>query len=273
MADQIDINERLLTRAIKKLDLRIAVLTSVLKTRSGRLTSDAINLRRAISMRTAVAREFGVYYDAAETVTDYRPVLKDVGKVLKDAGISKAITKGDVSLITAFSDDAFSEMSGVGQQYAAQISERIYTGVVTGDLLEDMTQDISQMLVGGTDKAGRPMASHSKTIATTRYMEVDSVILRKKSDEAGITKFKYAGSLIKDSRKWCVDHVNKTYTLEEIDNWESQKWQGKKSGDPFVVRGGWNCRHRWLPVVRKEAKGKTKKRQNFNLTKNRESTK
>ena len=246
---QIDRNEKLLERAIKKLDLRIATLTSVLKTRSGRLTSDAINLRRAISMRREIAKEFGIYYDAAETVTDFRPVLKDVGKVLSDAGISKAITKGDASLISAFSDDAFSEMSGLGQQYAAQISERVYTGVVTGDLLEDMTLDISQMLVGGTDKAGRPMVNHAKTISTTRYMEVDSVILRKKSEEAGIKKFKYAGSLIKDSRKWCVDHVGKIYTLEEIENWESQKWQGKKSGDSFVVRGGWNCRHRWLPVV------------------------
>ena len=80
-------------------------------------------------------------------------------------------------------------------------------------------------------------------------LEVDSVILAKKAEEFGITKFKYAGSLIKDSRKWCVDHVGKIYTLEEIENWESQKWQGKKSGDSFVVRGGWNCRHRWLPVV------------------------
>ena len=250
---RIDENEKLLQRAIKKLDLRISILTSKLNVRSGRLTSDAINLRRAISMRREIAKEFGVYYDAAETATDFRPVLKDVGKVLKDAGIDKAITKADASLISAFSDDAFSEMSGLGQQYSAQISERVYTGVVTGDLLEDMTQDISQMLIGGTDKAGKPMANHAKTIATTRYMEVDSVILRKKSEEAGIKKFKYAGSLIKDSRKWCVEHVNKAYTLEEIEKWESQKWQGKKSGDPFVVRGGWNCRHRWLPVVDKSA--------------------
>ena len=254
---QIDNNEKLLERAIKKLDLRIATLTSVLKTRSGRLTSDAINLRRALSMRTAIAREFGIYYDAAETVTDYKPVLKDVGKVLKDAGISKAITKGDASLISAFSDDAFSEMSGVGQQYAAQISERVYTGVVTGDLLEDMTLDISQMLVGGTDKAGRPMASHSKTIATTRYQEVDSILLDKKTQGIEGIKFKYAGSLIKDSRKWCEKEIakaaeGKLYTKGEIEEtWGSAKWQGKKSGPSFITRGGWNCRHRWLPVIDK----------------------
>ena len=249
---QIDINEKLLKRSIKKLDLRISTLISTLKVgRTGRLTSDAINLRRAISMRRDVAREFGIFNDAAETATDFRPVLKDVGKILKDAGIDKAITKADSSLITTFSDDAFSEMSGLGQQYSSQISTRIYTGVLAGDTLDDMLLDIEQLLLGGTDRAGKPMANHANTIATTRYMEVDSIILKKKAEEFGIKKFKYAGSLIEDSRKWCVNHVGKTYTLEEIENWGNSKWQGKKSGDPFVVRGGWNCRHRWIPVIDK----------------------
>jgi hypothetical protein len=38
-------------------------------------------------------------------------------------------------------------------------------------------------------------------------------------------------------------------TEKQIRNiWNSQTWQGKKPGDPFVVRGGYNCRHMFVPV-------------------------
>jgi len=33
-----------------------------------------------------------------------------------------------------------------------------------------------------------------------------------------------------------------------IDPLTSQTWQGKAQGDPFVVRGGYNCRHHWQPT-------------------------
>ena len=40
----------------------------------------------------------------------------------------------------------------------------------------------------------------------------------------------------------------KTYTKEEIEEIWSGSWAGKISGDPFVVRGGYNCRHRFRGV-------------------------
>lgn len=247
---QININESLLQGTIESLDKKITRLASRLSTTAnGRLTSDAINLKKAIKMRTAIAKEFGAFNQAAAVVTDYSPIMKDLSKILKEAGIDKAMTSADASLIKAFSDDGLNELSSLGSQYSSQISSRIYVGVAAGDSLEDMTQDVRQLLVGGTDKAGRPMANHAKTISTTRYMEVDATILKKKSEEFEIKKFKYAGSLIKDSRKWCVDHVGQILTMEEIQKWEDKKWKGKKSGDPFVVRGGWRCRHRWIPVA------------------------
>jgi hypothetical protein len=95
---------------------------------------------------------------------------------------------------------------------------------------------------------------HASTIAETRYMEIDSTILLRKAEEYGLDSFKYQGSLIKDSRKWCEDHKDKIFTLEEIQTWQDIKWQGKKAGDPFVTRGGWRCRHFWTPVKPKEDK-------------------
>ena len=39
------------------------------------------------------------------------------------------------------------------------------------------------------------------------------------------------------------------YTIEKIRKEWSGDWQGKQEGDPFVVRGGYRCRHTWLPVA------------------------
>ena len=252
MADPIDKNEKLLDDTIKKLDLRISVLISRLKVReSGRLASDAISLRKAIQVRKDIAKEFGKYNQAAKIASDFSPVLKDLDGIFKDIGIESAITKSDSSIIKTLSGDSFNQMTALGDQYSSAVSNKIYSAVLVGDDVEDLTLEVRQLLIGGTDKGGRPMSAHAKTIATTGYREADSAILDRKAEEFGIVEFEYAGSLIKDSRKWCIDHVNRTYTREEIRAWEGQTWKGKKSGDPFITRGGWNCRHRWLPIAPK----------------------
>ena len=44
----------------------------------------------------------------------------------------------------------------------------------------------------------------------------------------------------------------KTFTEEEINSKWQGSWAGKAPGDPFIVRGGYNCRHHWLPIVEDE---------------------
>lgn len=247
---RIDKNEALLTATIKRLDKKISILVSELKVgNTGRITSTAINLRKALSMRKDIAKEFGRYYESARIATNYAPVGRELNIIFKEAGISGAITKTDKDILKVLSSDSFAQIMAVGDQYAASISNKIYSAVLVGDSVEDLTTEVSQLLVGGTDKAGRPMSAHAKTIATTGYREADSILLQKKGEDFDIEKWEYAGSLIKDSRPWCVDHVGQILTMEEIQEWGSRSWKGKKSGDPFVTRGGWNCRHRWLPVV------------------------
>lgn len=69
----------------------------------------------------------------------------------------------------------------------------------------------------------------------------------------GIDRFKYVGGVISTSRDFCRSHTGKTYTLAQINRiWRSQSWGGKAPGNPFIVRGGYNCRHMFVPV-REEA--------------------
>lgn len=69
----------------------------------------------------------------------------------------------------------------------------------------------------------------------------------------GVTRYRYVGGIIPESRDFCVRHNNKVYTERQIRRiWLSQTWGGKRPGDPFVVRGGYNCRHMFVaePTVK-----------------------
>jgi hypothetical protein len=79
-------------------------------------------------------------------------------------------------------------------------------------------------------------------------MKFDGAYTFGKAKREGLTRFQYEGGIVNESREWCREHVGEIYTEEEIyDLWNSD-WQGKEPGDPFVVRGGYNCRHFWIPV-------------------------
>ena len=82
-----------------------------------------------------------------------------------------------------------------------------------------------------------------------KVMEFDAVFIKHRAEQAGLTKFKYTGSIIAESRDFCIRNVGRTFTRAEAQSkWSKESWTGKKSGDPFVVRGGHNCRHFWVPV-------------------------
>ena len=95
-------------------------------------------------------------------------------------------------------------------------------------------------------------SSMNKTVKREMHdkvMDFDAVFIKHRAEQAGLTKFKYTGSIIAESRDFCVRNVGRTFTKAEAQSlWSSQSWKGKRNGDPFVVRGGHNCRHFWIPV-------------------------
>ena len=92
--------------------------------------------------------------------------------------------------------------------------------------------------------------SHATQISHDGIMEFHGQTTIFKSEKAGLTKFKYRGSVIGTSRPFCKRHAGKVFNKDEIRRiWKSNSWEGKKPGDPFIVRGGYNCRHHWRPIV------------------------
>ena len=100
-----------------------------------------------------------------------------------------------------------------------------------------------------SDRAGNNLRRYASQIAHDSVMQFHGQFTVAKAKEAGLTHFTYTGTLVRDSREFCVGMLNKTLTEEQIrDMWNNRSWQGKSTGDPFIVRGGYRCRHTWIPT-------------------------
>ncbi len=100
----------------------------------------------------------------------------------------------------------------------------------------------------GSTVTGANLAVYSSQIVQDALMGFDGQFAKVRADELGLTSYVYFGSIIRDSRDFCVEHANKIFTEEEARQLWQNDWQGKSGSDPFIDRGGYNCRHHWQPV-------------------------
>ena len=104
------------------------------------------------------------------------------------------------------------------------------------------------------DRAGENMKRYAGQILNDGLREFDAQLNLAKGAEAGLKFVKYQGSNIATTRDFCRLVRNGKYdkrkgglfTIDKVKKlWNSRGWSGKKSGNPLIVRGGYNCRHQW----------------------------
>ncbi len=201
----------------------------------------------ALDARAQVAQALGAFDAEVDAlVSDY---VAAVQLARDNFGLDETFTSSDARLLDAMIQDTAQELKAAGLAAASQVSEVIYMGAIAGATKADMIEQVRQLLLGGTDKRGRSLAAHAGTIAETRYMQVFATATKQLADNAGVDKFRYDGTLVADSRPWCVQHLGQVLTKKEIDAWRNKEWEGKAPGDPFVTRGGWRCRHFWTAII------------------------
>jgi len=107
------------------------------------------------------------------------------------------------------------------------------------------------------DRAGENMKRYAGQILNDSLRDFDATLNLNKSQDAGLTYVKYYGDVIPTTREICRNVINGVYnkrqgglfTIDEVNAlWNSRSWKGKKSGNPLIVRGGYNCRHQWSYV-------------------------
>lgn len=107
------------------------------------------------------------------------------------------------------------------------------------------------------DRAGENMKRYAGQILNDSLRDFDATVNFNKSQNAGLTYVKYYGDVIPTTRDHCRNVINGVYdkragglfTIEEVEElWNNENWKGKKSGNPLLVRGGYNCRHQFSYV-------------------------
>lgn len=115
-------------------------------------------------------------------------------------------------------------------------------------LVTQSTNKLRRMLPGSVNTAGS-IAVKLTTTADNVVGSFNGTYAKAQASRNGVENFEYVGGVMATSRPFCVSMVGSRMNAEDIQNlWDGSSWAGKEPGDPFVVRGGYNCRHYWVPV-------------------------
>ena len=174
-------------------------------------------------------------------VTDQRGLLDQIyqSNVLMNADVIDA-NLFSTQVETAIQETLISVQKSIDTQQN-NIINSVVLGGIAGTAIALLIRELKPVV----KKAINTIVNNVNTI----IRNFDGAVTILRSTVAGIDKFRYVGGLIATSRSFCTSHNNKIMTLKEINRiWKSQTWGGKAPGNPFVVRGGYNCRHHFVPV-------------------------
>ena len=225
----------------------------IISTISRATEGELISTRVAIELRKDIKRHIQETY-LFEADTIIREYDKIVNEFLNEFGTLnipdkfKSLTKIDLETINALKYQSFSGFEDLANRYLTDISSNVYQNAIAGRSFRDMVKDIKGKVTGLEDRAGKPMSSHAGQLAHDSIMQFDGQFTIHKAKEAGLKHFKYTGTLVSATRDFCRRHIGNTYNEKQIRAIWTGNWAGKSSGDPFIVRGGYRCRHTWLPV-------------------------
>jgi len=278
-----DTHQQRLSDALVTLEERVADVMADAPLKGGKLfdTEWAINARP--QLREAMDDAYLSEVDAV--VRGYGGVATDAQDMLGQYG---DFTKLDPSVINQLQTLSFQGFESVANEYLDVLANEVYQSTLTGRSFNDTVKNLRQTINGvyiqsddveaqrlvdivnnGTataskeaaeqlrtkfarDRAGNNLRRYSTQMAQDSLMQFDASINTAIGKSTGATKWKYYGDVIRDSRPFCRQHSGQVFTDEEIDETWAGSWQGKSSGDPFIVRGGYNCRHHWRPVFDEE---------------------
>ena len=192
--------------------------------------------------------ESALLQQSANTVgTTVESGVEDLMSTLVLAGAAGATTQALINAARGRISGVFMESSDATvrkTQRALKALQR--SGKADPSEIRQAVSTIRERLTGvNTTASLRDLTSKSVQDAVMKF---DGAYTAGKAKRAGVKRFRYDGGIVSESREWCREHEGQVYTEDEIYDLWTSSWAGQEAGDPFVVRGGYNCRHFWVPV-------------------------
>lgn len=274
-----------LTKALKRLERDVIASLSAAPKKGGTLwdTQWAIQFRKELKQRFGRYNQW-----ARDSVDGYNEAAKGINNLFGKLNLDSDFTETQREAIAQLKKQFFSGFQDLGDRFVNEMADATYQSVLTGRRFEDLVTDLQQSINGvyiqndetqalvefvdkyrgdpdreeevaavieklhttyAQDMVGRNLRRYASQMVHDSLMQFNGAFTQIKARDAGLDHYLYYGTLIKDSREFCQTHVDKVYTAEEAKKiWSTQKWAGKGGNDPFIDRGGFNCRHHWIPV-------------------------
>jgi hypothetical protein len=279
-----DAHEARLQDALRRMEERVVAIVSTAPTKAGNL----FDLEWAIAARAQIQSVLEQEY-LAEVQTIVGGYDEAAASAQTMIGAYTDFVDIDPAVIRNLKRLSFQGFEAISNEYLDVMANEIYQNTLTGRPVSDSIKtlrhaingvyiesdsaeanrlvDIAKNATGAEqaeaieklhtlyarDRVGNNLRRYSTQMVHDSLMQFDASIVTAAGKEAGAEKWKYYGSVIRDSREWCKEHAGKTYTEEQIrEMWAGGDWKGKAPGDPFIVRGGYNCRHHFRPVFEDE---------------------
>lgn len=236
-----DSHEKRLLKAIDRLERDVIRIEKSAPSRGGKL----YDIRFAIQTRKELLKALNNEYLAVahKSILEYDKAVDSIHGMFGELKVPLELTKPDLEVIRHLKTMTFQGFEATAQSALDELSDIVYTSTVTGGDTSDLILSLQRSL-------DAKLRRHAGQMVHDSLAQFDATLLKKFGEDTGAEEWKYTGTLINTSRQWCRDHVNRIMTTEEIREEWKDHWAGKAPGDPFIVRGGYNCRHRWRPVFR-----------------------
>jgi hypothetical protein len=273
-------HQRRLADALQTLEGRLAGYIQTAPATDGEL----FDMEWALSARSEIRQAMEEEYlaEVQDILGDYQEVAQQQLNMLNTFG---QFTRVPPEVISALQRQSFQGFEALASQQLDVLSNGVYQASLTGrgkaDFIEQLRGSINGIYqasdqaeiqelvevaqnatgarqqaavdrlhrVYASDRLGNNLRRYASLYAVDSLNQFSSTLTITTANEQGIDRFEYYGDLILDSRDFCREHIDKIYTRAEIEKIWKGEWAGKAPGDPFIVRGGYNCRHQWLPKV------------------------
>lgn len=275
-----DTHETRILNILTELEDRIAALVLSAPLTDGKLSDLAWSLQARAQIEQIFRETF--LTEADLLVRDYDKVSASLSAMFEEYG---GVFQLSDDILVNLKRVSFQGFQDIASTFADELANELYQNTLTGRPIDESIRNVRQKINGvymesdqaevnrlvalakegseeavealhkvyAADRTGNNMRRYASQMVHDSLMQFDASLNVAAGKEIGAEKWKYYGSVIRDSREWCKKHAGKSYTEDEIRKmWSSSSWSGKASGDPFIVRGGYNCRHHWRPVFSDE---------------------
>ena len=146
--------------------------------------------------------------------------------------------------------------AGIRENFGTAIQEVLKDNIAGIGSRSELNKTLRKFIEGSPQDA--PFLNrYIKQITNDSVMTFNAEYIQTIAEDLDVEYYYYQGTLIADSRPFCVSRAGRYFTTDEVKAWPNLKgWQGRMAGTNsstiFIYRGGYNCRHQLWPVSKEQ---------------------